>query len=310
MVMLAGGVALLPLQSSAGSLSTSVIAMFPKQMAEFVYSDLKSARRYPWFTAFREQLLPPHFSEFEQLLFSAGIDANTRVDELIWGVLPMSKKGGDEVIGVAVGSYDPSSNEDILERRRPHVVIYRGFHFYSSGPGADILFTFLDRSMAAFGHRLALEKLVDIRMGLGESLLTNDTLFPLIGEANGSGIIWAVFDRSYAHRAIGQLIPQAAAFPQAAAIINRMKALTISVDVDSGLDARFQAVCDSVDDANLLGAALHAGVMYQRYQEQQTHSDLLHELLENVRVTPTGDRLRVEGSVSDDQLGALMNAMP
>ncbi len=81
--------------------------------------------------------------------------------------------------------------------------------------------------------------------------------------------------------------------------------MTISVDADKGVDAHFQAVCDSVDDANLLGAAMQAGLMYRRYQEAQAHPDLAR-VLDNVRVTPTGDRLKIDAPVSEDQLGALI----
>ncbi len=149
---------------------------------------------------------------------------------------------------------------------------YHGYHLYAFGSGSgagDILFTFIDANTAAFGVRPAMEKMIDVRTGVSESLLTNDLLFPLINEANGTGIIWAVLDQSYTHIAVQQLLPQADQFPQAAAIINRMRAMTISVAADSGIDAQFQAVCDSTDDANLLAAALQAGVMYRRYQEAQ-----------------------------------------
>jgi hypothetical protein len=135
--------------------------------------------------------------------------------------------------------------------------------------------------------------------------MSNDQLFSLVGEANGSGTIWAVLDAKYTHLAMQQLIPQANQFPQAAAIINRLHAMTISVDADKGVDAHFQAVCDSVDDANLLGAAMQAGLMYRRYQEAEAHPDFAR-VLDNVRVTPTGDRLKIEAPVSEDQLGALI----
>ena len=48
--------------------------------------------------------------------------------------------------------------------------------------------------------------------------------------------------------------------------MDRIKAMTINIDADSGVDARFQAVCSSTDDANLLAAALQAGLMYRRYR--------------------------------------------
>ena len=141
-------------------------------------------------------------------------------------------------------------------------------------------------------------------MGGEETLLTGK-LFPLITEANGNGIIWAVLDQDHTHLAMQQLVPQASQFPQAAAIIGRMHAMIINIDADSGVDAHFTAVCDSVDDANLLSAAMQAGLMYRRYQEAQTNPALA-KTLDQVRVTPSGDRLKVEAPVSQDQLMTLI----
>ena len=305
LLILQTGIAALPVRGSAGSLSMSVIGMFPRLVGEFAYADLKSARRYPWFSQFREQLLPPRFRQFEQVLASAGVDANAQVEELAWGELPLSKNG-NEAIGVALGSFDPSSIEDRFKQQKLPMVEYRSYHLYGSG---DVLLTFLDSSTVAFGPRLALEKLVDVRMGTGESLLTNDALFPLISEANGSGIFWVALDKSNAHFAIQQLVPQASQFGQAAAVVNRVHAIMIEVDAGRGMDARFQVVCDSVNDANLLGVALQAGIMYRSYQDAQSQPDLA-KVLGNVRVTPSGDRLMIEAPVSDDQLGALNKSMP
>jgi hypothetical protein len=297
-----------PTRTSAGSLSTAVIGMFPKEVGEFAYADLKAARKFSWFPQIREQLLPSRFRQFEQFIATAGVDPNTQVEELAWAGITVAKTGGEEVVGVALGSFDPSSTEAKFKQQKLPVIESHSYHLYAFGSGTganDILFVFLDSNTAAFGHRSALEKLIDVRMGGSESIMSNDQLFPLINEANGSGVIWAVLDQKYTHLAMQQLIPQANQFPQAAAIINRLHAMTINVDANSGVDAHFQAVCDSVDDANLLAAAMQAGLMYRRYQEAQSHPDLAR-VLDNVRVTPTGDRLKVEAPVSEDQLGALI----
>jgi hypothetical protein len=105
--------------------------------------------------------------------------------------------------------------------------------------------------------------------------------------------------------AVQQLLPQANQFPQAAPIISRLRAMTINIEASGGVDAHFQAVCGSTDDANLLAAALQAGILYRRYQEAQAHPDLAGAL-DQVRVTPSGDRLRIEAPVSQDQLLSLI----
>jgi hypothetical protein len=296
-----------PQPSFAGSLSPSVIGMFPKEVGEFAYADLKSARKFPWFTQLRDQILPSRFRDFERFIAAAGVDPDTQVDEIAWAAIN-SPKGGEQVVGVALGTFNPSSNEERFKSQKMPMFDVHGYHLYAFGSGtgtSDILFTFIDSNTAAFGHRPALEKLIDVRMGVTESVLTNDTMAPLINESNGNGIIWAVLDQNYAHMAMTQLVPQASQFPQAAAIIGRIRAMTITASADSGIDTHFQAVCSSTDDANLLSAALQAGLMYRRYQEAQSHPDLAGAL-DQVQVSPAGDRLKVDAPVTQDQLLALI----
>jgi hypothetical protein len=104
-----------------------------------------------------------------------------------------------------------------------------------------------------------------------------------------------------------QLIPEVNLIPQAATITLRMHAMVINLGAGTDLNVRLQAVCGS-GDANLLGAFLQAGVTYRWYQQEQISPDLEQDILESARVTPRGDRLQVEGSVSGDQLRALLKS--
>lgn len=312
---LAASILAVPRTAQAGTLSTAVIGMFPKDIGEFAYADLKSARKYSWFPQLREQLLPSRFRDFEKFLSSAGVDPSTQVEELAWASL--ENGSGEDVMGVALGEFDPSSAEAHFKQEKIAPVDLKGYHLYPFAGGksvADILVTFIDSNTAAFGTRPALEKLIDVRTGTTQGLLTDDKLFPLIGEANGQGLVWAVLDKNYTHVAIQQLVPQANQFPQAATIMDRLQAMTINVDAGTGVDVHFQAVCGSTDDANLLAAALQAGLMYRRYQEAQSGSALAGAL-DQVSVSPSGNRLKVDAPVSQDQLltlirtGALSTSM-
>jgi len=297
-----------PSRTNAGSISTAVIGMFPKSTNEFAYADLKSARKLPWFAQVQDQMLPKQMRDFEQFLSSAGIDPNSQVTDLAWGAIVSADGSGGQILGVALGAFDPSSTEAKFKAQKLPMIESNGYHLYAFGSGggaSDILFFFIDSNTAAFGNRPALEKLIDVRTGTAESLFTNDKLYPLITEANGSGLIWAVLDKGSTGLAMHELLPQASQFPQAAAIVARIHAMIISVSADSGIDVKFQAVCDSVDDANVLGAAMQAGIMYRRYQEAQSNPDFA-KALDHVRVTPTGDRLKIDAPVSQDELISLI----
>jgi len=295
--------AALPRTASAGTLNTDVIGMFPREVGEFGYADLKSARKYSWFPQLREQLLPGRFRDFEKFLTSAGVDSGSQVDEIAWAGFAGSK-GGEEVLGVALGSFNPSAAEDRFKQQKLSKTDIHGYHVYAFG--GDILFTFVDVNTAAFGSRTALEKMIDVRTGVAASLLTDDTLFPLINEVNGNGIIWGVLNPNYARQAMKELLPQMGQIPQAAAIVNRLKAMTILVTADKNLDMRFEGVCGSTDDANLMGAALQAGFLMLSYQSTKANPDLA-AALDHVTVKPAGDRLKVDLPVSQDQVLSLIH---
>src|SRR4029077_10041536 len=88
-----------PRPARAGRLGADVIALFPKDVGEFAYADLKKARTLPWFPQLQQQMLPERFRQFEKFLASAGVDPNTQVEELAWGLvaeMATSKKEGAE----------------------------------------------------------------------------------------------------------------------------------------------------------------------------------------------------------------------
>ncbi len=299
-----------PPRSTADALSETVLAMFPKDVGELAFADMRSARQFSWFPQLRDQLLPARFRDFEKFLASAGIDPNTQVDQLAWGGINLGKGGSEEIVGIALGSFNPDAAQQHFKQQKLPVFNVNGYQLYAFGSGSapgDILFTFIDPNTAAFGHRAALEKLLAVRSGQAESLTDNTTIYPLISDTNGTGIIWAVLDRSYTRLAMNQLLPQANQFPQAEQIMQRLQAMTISVDADNGVDAKFHAVCSSPSDANLLSAALQAGIMYRRYQEGQ-QNQAISSALDQVRISPAGNRLNVDIPLSQDQLASLIRS--
>jgi hypothetical protein len=299
---------LLPVSGQASTISPAVLALFPRDLGEFAYADLKAARQFTWYTQLHEQMLPARFRDFEKFLTDAGVDPNTQVEEVAWGFVEANGDQGEQFLGVAQGQFNPSSSEDRMKAKKVPTVTVGGFHLYSFGAGTganDTLFFFIDSNTAAFGARKALEQLIDVRAGNGDNLLHNTSIGPLVNEANSEGLVWAVLDQKYTQLAIKQMLPGTDQFPQAGKILGRMKAMIINVKARSGIDAVFHAECASTDDANTLAAALQAGVLYRKYQANQTNPDLA-KALDGVHITPSGDRLTVESPISDDQLQALL----
>jgi hypothetical protein len=318
-------------RAHASTLSSDVIGMFPQNIGEFAYADLKQARSLSWFPQLKQQMLPARFKQFEQFLTAAGIDPNSQVEEIAWATVgagpapapqntpptaangaPQQQSapspGSDQVLGVALGSFRPESAQAYFNAQKLPVVKVRNFALYAFGGGsgpADLFFFFIDSNTAAFGQRQQLERLIAVRAGEEQGLLTDSKMFPLINEANGSGVLWAVMNGAYAQLAMQQLAPEAAQFPQAQQLVSRLRALSLQIIAGSGVQARFQSVCATPDDANTFAALLQAGLLYKRYQLGNSNPDLA-ALLDSTRITPAGDRLNVQLTLTDDQMLSLI----
>jgi len=318
-------------QAHASTLGSDVIGMFPQNIGEFAYANLKEARSLSWFPQLKQQMLPARFKQFEQFLTAAGIDPNSQVEEVAWATVgappppPAAQNapangansakqqiapgpGSEQILGVALGSFRPEAAEAYFTAQKLAVVKVRNFSLYAFGGGsgpADLFFFFLDSNTAAFGQRQQLERLLAIRAGEEQGLLTESKMLPLINEANGSGVVWAVLNSAYAQLAMQQLAPEAGQFPQAQQLVSRLRALSIQIIAGSGVQARFQSVCASPDDANTFAALLQAGLLYKRYQVGNSNPDLA-SLLDSTSITPAGDRLNVRLTLTDDQMLSLI----
>lgn len=321
-------------RAHATTLNTDVIGMFPQNIGEFAYANLKDARSLSWFPQLKQQMLPSRFKQFEQFLSAAGIDPNSQVEEVAWaavGAAPAPQNapanganganaaaqqpqqtapapGSEQILGVALGSFRPETAETYFKAQKLPVVKVRNFSLYAFGGGsgpADLFFFFLDANTAAFGQRQQLERLIAIRAGEEQGLLSDSKMLPLINEANGTGVVWAVMNGAYAQLAMQQLAPEAAQFPQAQQLVSRLRAMSIQIVAGSGVEARFQSVCASPDDANTFAALLQAGLLYKRYQVGSSNPDLA-SLLDSTRITPAGDRLNVRLTLTDDQILSLI----
>jgi hypothetical protein len=306
-----------PRTSRAGSLGSDILSMFPKESGELAYADLKQARQFPWFNSLKEQMLPPKFREFETFLASAGIDPNSQVTELAWALVPgkvTADTGGgsvpstDQIVGVALGQFQPATAEAYFTSKKLPIVKVRTFSLFAFGGGSgpnDLFFFFIDSNTAAFGQRQQLEKMIGVRYGETQGLYANTDFSALVDQANGSGTVWAVLNPAYTRLAMQQLVPETSQFPAAAQLTSKLKAMTISVKGGSGVDAKFEAVCGSTDDANTFAALLQAGLMYRKYQVGNSNPDL-GQLLDSAQIAPAGDRLDLKLSLTDDQMQSLI----
>jgi len=298
----------------AGTLSVDVIAMFPKNTAEFAYANLKEARQFPWYAQFKSQTLPVRFSDLEHFLASAGVDGNSQIEELAWSLGSADSDSGpndkavpdsDNVLGVALGNFDADAAKSFIKAHKIRGLDYRGYTLYPCASCDDLSVVFIDSSTVAFGHLRLLQQLIEVRVAADESLIQNEKMLPLISQVNGHGIFWGVLNPGGTHQALRQMVPEATRFPQASKLLNKLQAMVISVQGTGDLNVHFKLISSSPDDAATISQLLQAGILLRQYDATKSDPDLA-TLLASVRVVPNGEGLEVFVAVTSDQLLSLI----
>jgi hypothetical protein len=294
----------------ADTLSVDVIAMFPKNTAEFAYANLKEARQFPWYAQFKSQTLPSRFSDLEHFLASAGVDDNSQIEELAWSLSSHDSASGlddnaspdsNEVLGVGLGNFDPDAAKSFMKTHKIHGLDYRGYTLYPCTSCDDLSVVFIDSSIVAFGHLRLLEQLIEVRVAAGDSLIQNVKMFPLISQVNGRGIFWGVLNPGGTHQALRQIVPEATRFPQAGKLLNKLQGMVISIQGTGDLDLHFQLISSSPEDAATISQLLQAGILLRQFDARDSDTDLA-TLLASVRVMPNGEGLETSFAVTSDQL--------
>jgi hypothetical protein len=297
----------------AGSLDSSVLQMFPKNVTEFAYADIGEARKLPWFAQFEQQALPAVMRDFEESVTTPGMQSELLVDQVAWAIVSTDEGNkstpvqSGQIAGVAIGDFQPVQAEASLHSQNLITAQMGSRTLFSVAGGPDgMFFAFMDEHFVAFGPRKILEHMIRAHDGEEDSLLENTEMLTRITQADGGGIFWGVLNASAARMAVGQLVPEAAAFPQAAQLIGKMNALLITVSESNGMEAHFQAVSASPDDALLLSQLLQAGVLVRRYESKQENPELV-QLLDGLRIDTNGNLLDISFNLSDDQMTNLVH---
>lgn len=300
----------------ANPLDSSVIGMFPKDVAEIGYADLTQAREFPWFPQFEAQMVPVSLFGFEQFLGAVQMRSTPSIDAVAWAKVSAaslserasSMAGAGEFVAAAVGQFDEGAIQSVLKSRSVPSVQFEGYMLYASGTGSgrtDTYFVLLDGQTIAFGPLGPLKRVLGIRDGEEDSLLENEKMMALIGQANGDGLFWGVLNSGQAGRAINQLVPEAAKFPQSAALIGKLHELLITVNASSSIEVDFQIASASPNDATLLSQLLQVGVLYRRYESGKSNPELA-KVLDGLNVSANGNLLELSLNLTDDQLVSLI----
>ena len=308
--LLFGVAILMPLLSApvrAQSLPDTTLALYPPEAGELAFADLHTLRQSPHYRIIHDAYFPPRLRQLESQGMSLGVDFESQAQQLSWAYL-VSPSGGIELISVAEGSFSPSTVVDRARALRLPITEVTGKPVINMGQnesGQAFALSFPDSSKLVFGTRDQVEAMLNRAQSGSPGFLQNQTLAPLLTEANGRSSIWSVMDQRFAALEIRNIAPDAANRPEAQTLLNNLRAAVARATLGNDLTSAASFLCNDASQAALLAAVAQAGFALYSTAEANQNPDMAAALHAAV-VQQSGDRVDLSLSLTQSQISTLL----
>lgn len=295
--------------SGASSLRSDMLALIPATVGEVAYIDLQEVRRSPHYALIKQRVVPERFGEFERFVRVLGVDVDTDLDWLAWGLISTGEGVTDELFfGIVQGRFDEDRIQSYFDLHELPAAEYQGQTLYIYGESDSensYALTLFDRSTGAFGTRQSLEYLLDTRNNLHPNLSQNAEFSRKISEVNGRTPIWVVMDSQYTRLAMSQLLPELAKFEEFAVVADRFRFSQVRMSLRRDATINFEVQCEQAADAQVLSSVLQIGLIAQGWQSEEEAPEL-STVLSRADVRSVGATLRVALVAREAELRALL----
>lgn len=300
-------VPLLSAPARAQSLSNSTLALYPPEAGELAFADLHTLRQSPHYRIIHDSYFPPRLRQLETQALSLGVDFEAQAQQLSWAYL-VSPSGAIEMISVAEGNFAPSTVADRARAIRLSSSEVAGTTLIAMGQneaGQAFALAFPDSGKLVFGTRDQVEALLTRASTGAPGFLQNQTLSPLLTEANGRSSIWSVMDQRFAALEIRNIAPDAAGRPEAQTLLNNLHAAVARASLGNDLSANASFLCNDASQAALLAAVAQAGFALYSTAEANQNPDMAAALHAAV-VQQSGERVELTLSLTQSQISMLL----
>ena len=228
------------------------MASFPADTQQVDYSNFAQLRSSPDYPQIRQYVLYRQFHGFQEFLRSLGIDPEKDVDEVLLGWRGESL-GGPGSYGVAAGRFEPDKVRALVMQNRLPVQSHVGYDLFAYGSGADpadIFFTILDSSLAAFGRLHDLKALLDVKEGSADPLESNQAFRGYEAELEQTSAQWGVLTgKAAANVAAPWLAGGKKTTIDVTVFTDSIQAVLYRVDWDGTFTVHISVVCKTPETA-------------------------------------------------------------
>ena len=300
------GTGIAPAPLAADQLPGQALDTFPADTLQVVFTNLATLRSSPVYPQIRQRTLYRQLRAIEDFLRPMGIDPDRDVDEVMLGWRG-EMVGPAGYLGLAAGRFQPDLVRRYFELTGLPIREYNGADLYAFGSGADpndILFTFFDNSLAAFGRLGDLKAMIDARAGAINALNANPDFVNWQGELDGTAPQWGILNGKSAANLAAMWLTHGQNNVDLSSLTRSVRALLYRVQWDTGFSAQIFLVCTTPEDAEGFGKLI--GLLQGAAKQGGAASGRLPPILQNIQVHRDGAQLELDVSGPPEMLDQIL----
>ena len=287
----------------AAQLSTDARTAIPHDVQQLVVIDYRAMQNSSAAMDLRERVMPPDLRQFDDALRKSGLNDNHDVDQLAFALFrPTAKSEGLVTVGIAQGQF---SVPDILASfRRQHLkaTLIRTNKMYPLAK-TGMMVCFVDPSTMVFGSSEAVEKALDARDGVTNSLLTNGPMMDAMKTVDYESL-WSILDQKGTQTMMRQVLGEAGSVTDFETVRKRLQASWYGMDFQHGV--KFELTLSTGDSfaSATLSSLLNAALMVRK----MSGSEAEKQALAATSISSNSGRLSIHFATSDAEFASLLQS--
>src|SRR5579863_8082743 len=292
--------------AQAAQLSTDARSAIPQDVQQLVVIDYRAMQNSPAAMDLRNRVMPPELKQFDEALQKSGLNDNHDVDELAFALF-RTKSDSDslDTVGIAQGQFDVQGIIAGFKKNKIKPVLLRTNAIYPMTK-AGMMLCFIDPSTMVFGEKEAVEKAVDARDGLVQSLLSNNGMMSAMQSVD-SNPLWSILDQKGTQTMMMQLLGSASTGGSGAdfeTVRKKLDGSWYSMDFQHGVKFDLTISTSDAFTASTLSSLMTAAVMVRKMSSTDTEK----QALTATSISASAGRLTIDYTSTDNQFSSLLQS--
>ena len=293
----------LVLPASAVQLTSDARAAIPHDLQQLVVVDYRAMQNSDSAMQLKDRVMPPDLKQFDDALQHSGINDNHDVDSLAFALYRVSNSGDQlETLGIAQGQFDVDNLMATFRKDKVRPSIIRTNRVYPMAKTGMVL-CFVERSTMVFGSSEAVKQALDVRDGLGASMLTNNPIMDAMKVVETEPL-WSILDQKGTQTMMRQILGEAGSVADYDSVRKRLQTSWYTMNFQHGVKFDLSISTGDSFAAATVSSLLNAAVLYRK----MSGSDAEKTALAATDITSKSGLLTIHFESSDSEFDSLLKS--